>query len=122
MLAVHRLIEGIALRRAGIQAPVLVMGYTTPDGAELALRWNLTPSLMTIEFAEALSRRAQALGLPARVHIKVDSGMSRYGLMPDELPEFLRSLSALPSIEIEGLFTHFATANSADQTHLRGAA
>ncbi len=98
MLAVHRLIEGIALRKAGITAPILVMGYTMPDGAILALQWRLTPSLMTIEFAEALSRGAQSLGASAPVHVKVDSGMSRYGLMPDEVPGFLTALARLPGI------------------------
>ncbi len=62
-LAVHRMIEGVELRKAGIQAPILIMGYTPPDGAELAAAWQLTPSLMTLEFAQALSARAIRLGL-----------------------------------------------------------
>jgi alanine racemase len=95
------------------------MGYTPPDGAELAATWRLTPSLMTLEFAQALSARATALGLKVPVHIKVDSGMSRYGLMPDEVTEFLRSIKNLPGIYLEGLFTHFATADWADQTYIR---
>jgi alanine racemase len=119
MLAVHRMIEGVELRKAGIQAPILIMGYTPPDGAELAATWRLTPSLMTLEFAQALSGRATALGLMVPVHIKVDSGMSRYGLMPDEVIDFLRSIKNLPGIYPEGLFTHFATADWADQTYVR---
>jgi alanine racemase len=124
MLAVHRLIEGAELRRAelrhaGIQAPVLIMGYTPPDGAELVVRERLTPSLMSIEFARALSARAEAMGTSVPVHVKVDTGMSRYGLMPDEVVEFLRQLATLPGIELEGLFTHFATADWADLTHAR---
>jgi alanine racemase len=119
MVAVHRMIEGIELRKAGIQAPILIMGYTPPDGAELAAAWQLTPSLMTVEFAQALSRRAVALGLKIPVHIKVDSGMSRFGLMPEEVTGFLHSIASLPGIYLEGLFTHFATADWADQSYTR---
>jgi alanine racemase len=119
MVAVHRMIEGIELRKAGIQAPILILGYTPPDGAELAAAWQLRPSLMTLEFAQALSARAAALGLNIPVHIKVDSGMSRYGLMPEEVVEFLHSIASLPGIYLEGLFTHFATADWADQSYAR---
>jgi len=118
-LAVHRLIEGVELRQAGISAPVLVMGYTPPDGAELVLRWRLTPSLMTLEFAQAVSARANAQGATVPVHVKVDTGMSRFGLMPGEVGDFLQALRVLPGLHIEGLFTHFATADWADLTHTR---
>ena len=119
MVAVHRMLEGVELRKAGIQAPILILGYTPSDGADLAAAWQLTPSLTTLEFAQALSARATALGLKIPVHIKVDSGMSRYGLMPEEVIEFLQSIIGLPGISLEGLFTHFATADSADQSHTR---
>ena len=116
-LAVHRAIEGVELRKAGFAAPILIMGYTPPDGAELIANWRLTPSLMTLEFAQALSAQASTHGLEVPVHIKVDSGMSRYGLMPDEVVDFLRALSQLPGLRLEGLFTHFATADWADPSH-----
>jgi alanine racemase len=119
MVAVHRMLEGVELRKAGIQAPILILGYTPSDGADLAAAWQLTPSLTTLEFAQALSARATALGLKVPVHIKVDSGMSRYGLMPEEVIEFLQSIIGLPGISLQGLFTHFATADSADQSHTR---
>jgi len=119
MLAVHRLIEGVELRKAGIEAPILIMGYTPPDGAELTAEWKLTPSLMTLEFAQALSSRATALGTTIPVHIKVDSGMNRYGLMPEEVAAYLQAMAGLPGIEMEGLFTHFATADWADQSNAR---
>jgi alanine racemase len=118
-LAVHRLIEGIELRQAGLQAPMLIMGYTPADGAALAARWNLTPTVTTVEFAQALSAQAVSLGLDIPVHIKVDTGMSRFGLLPNEVMAFVRFLDGLPGLKLEGLFTHFATADSADQTHVR---
>ncbi|MCC6147813.1 MAG: alanine racemase [Anaerolineaceae bacterium] len=113
-LAVHRAGEGIELRKAGIDAPILVVGYTPPEGAKRIVRWHLTPSLMTLDFAQALSGAAAAAGAVVPVHVKVDTGMSRYGLMPEEVVEFMTALHRLPGIHIEGLFTHFATADSAD--------
>ncbi len=118
-LAVHRAVEGIELRRAGLDAPILLMGYTSPAGAEQVVRWRLTPSLITVEFAQALSAQATATGLVVPVHVKVDTGMSRYGLLPDEVVPFVQALQALPGLRLEGLFTHFATADAADQTHVR---
>lgn len=119
MLAVHRLNEGIELRQAGIQAPILLMGYTPPEGAQAVAAWRLTPSLMTAEFARALSAQAGLAGWQAPVHVKIDTGMSRYGLMPDEALDFVRSLTALPNLRLEGMFTHFATADSLDQSWAR---
>jgi len=118
-LAVHRAIEGIELRRAGITAPVLVMGYTPPSGAEWIVCYDLTPSLITREFADAVSTEATRAGKVIPLHVKVDTGMSRYGLMPEEVVDFARGLAALPGVKLEGLFTHFATADAADQTHVR---
>lgn len=117
LLAVHRMIEGVELRRAGITAPILIMGYTPPDGAEQVVEHRLTPSLVTPEFARALAGRARAAGVEIAVHVKVDTGMNRYGLLPDEVPEFLRLLDELPGVRLEGLFTHFATADWRDLTH-----
>lgn len=118
-LAVHRLTEGIELRQAGIDAPVLVMGYTPPAGASAFVEWNLTPSTITPEFVQALSTQAAAQGKMIPVHVKVDTGMSRYGLLPAEVVPFLQTVRALPGILVEGLFTHFATADAGDQTWVR---
>lgn len=118
-LAVHRAIEGIELRQVGITAPILIMGYTPPDGAERVARWGLVPSLITMEFARALSARASANGVTIPVHVKVDTGMSRYGLMPPEVLDFLRGIEDLPGVTVEGIFTHFATADWSDETHVR---
>ncbi len=119
LLAVHRAVEGAELRNAGIQAPVLVMGYTPPSGAELVVEKQLTPSLITLEFAQALSARAAASGCTVPVHIKVDSGMNRYGLLPAEVPGFIRSVQQMPGLVVEGLFTHLATADWADASETR---
>ncbi len=118
-LAVHRLHEAIELRKAGLTAPILIMGYTPPEAAEEVARWRLTPSLITLDFARALSANASTGGDPVPVHIKIDSGMSRYGLMPPDAPDFARAVRELPGLVLEGLFTHFATADALDQTYVR---
>lgn len=115
--AVHRLVEAIELRDGGIEAPILVMGYTPPAGASAVVEKRLTPSVITLEFAEALSRQAQAAGVTVPVHIKVDTGMSRYGIMPSDVVGFARELGRQPGIILEGLFTHFATADWLDQSY-----
>jgi len=115
-LAVHRLEEGIELRQAGINCPILIMGYTPVANAPLVVAHNLTATVTTREFAEALSARAET---PIPVHIKVDSGMGRFGLLPGEAADFTAGLSDLRSIKIEGIFTHFATADALDQSYMR---
>jgi len=115
-LAVHRLEEGIELRQAGINCPILIMGYTPVANAPLVIAHNLTATVTTREFAEALSARAKS---PIPVHIKVDSGMGRFGLLPGEAADFTAGLNDLRSIKIEGIFTHFATADALDQSYMR---
>jgi len=118
-IAVHRAVEGIELRKAGIDAPILIMGYTPTAAAEQVAHWRLTPSAITPEFVRALSDRSLAEGLVSPVHIKVDTGMSRYGLFPVEVVEFARAVQRLPGVRLEGVFTHFATADETDLSHTR---
>lgn len=118
-LAVARIDEGVQLREAGITAPILIMSYTPPDAVELAAAHDLTPAVTEPEVAEALSARAVALGRGVPVHIKVDTGMGRFGLLPDEVLPFVERLAALPGLVIEGLFTHFSVADSAGKTYTR---
>lgn len=118
-LAVARLVEGIELRQAGLAAPILVMGYTPPDGAALIAEYDLTPCPVSAEFVQTLSARAQALGRVIPIHLKVDSGLSRFGLLPQEIVPFAQSLAGLPGVRLEGLFTHFATADELDESYAR---
>ncbi len=80
---------------------------------------RLSPSVITLDFARALSKQAQGLGSLIPVHIKVDTGINRHGLMPDELCDFVNELRFLPGIFLEGLFTQFATADWTDQRYAR---
>ena len=115
-LAVHRALEGVQLRQAGITAPILVMGYTLPAVSERVVRWNLTPTVNSQPQAEALSAAAVAAGKMLPIHVKIDTGMGRYGLLPDEALGFVRFLSGLPGLALEGLYTHHAVADLADKS------
>ncbi|HEX8682547.1 MAG TPA: alanine racemase [Ardenticatenaceae bacterium] len=107
--------EAQLLRDAGIDAPLLVMGYTPPWQARAALRLDLRVTLFSLDVARALSKAAVALEREARVHIKVDTGMHRLGLFPGEVLPFIRSIRDLPGLIVEGLFTHFSVADAGDE-------
>jgi alanine racemase len=114
-LAVSRTEEGIELRRAGVDAPILLLGYTLPGESDAIVQWNLTPTVNSKPQARSLSYAAAARGRALPIHVKVDTGMSRYGLLPDEVLPFARFLSELPGLVLEGLYTHFAVADLQDK-------
>jgi alanine racemase len=116
-LAVSRVGEGEALRMAGVTAPVLVMGYSSPSEAPDVVANNLTVAVGDWPVVEALNGAAGAEGRRARVHIKVDTGMGRFGLLPEEVVAFLDGVSRLHHLHVEGIFTHFATADAADKAY-----
>ncbi len=117
-LVVHRAIEGSELRQAGITAPILILGHTPARGAQLLVDNKLTPTVLDMECARALSGLAVASGTTVNIHIEVDSGMNRQGLYPDEVLAFVRGVRSLQGLYIEGLYTHFATADWADATYV----
>ena len=113
-LAVACLEEGAQLRRAGIAAPILILGYTQPTLAAEVVELELTQGVSTPELARALSDAAGAAGKRARVHLKADTGMSRLGVLdhcPERAAAELEALCALPHLDPEGIFTHFANAD-----------
>lgn len=117
MLGLACLSEAYLLKVSGIIAPMLVLGYTPAWQAEDAVRHNVRLTLFDLNTARALSQAAQRIGRPARVHIKVDTGMGRLGVLPDEAPDFIEAVFHLPGVEIEGIFTHFSTADEVDKTY-----
>lgn len=117
-LAVACLAEAVTLRRAGIDAPILVLGYTPPWQARDTLRHDVIAAVYDLDVAQALSRAAADLSRPARVHVKVDTGMGRLGLLPDQVMPFVQQLVALPGVVFEGIFTHFSVADSLTPEHL----
>jgi len=122
MLGVATVSEAMPLREAGIGAPILVFGYVPAWQMREAVRLGLTITLYSSESAQALSRAACTLGQTVKVHVKVDTGMGRLGIRAEqvtEVLELLREIIDLPGLELEGIFTHFAMADTHDQTHAR---
>lgn len=118
MLAVACLAEAVILRRAAVDAPILVLGYTPAWQARDTVRHNVTATVYDPDVARALSQAAADLNRPARVHVKVDTGMGRLGLLPDQVLPFMQQLVDLPGLIVEGIFTHFSVADSSEPQHL----
>ncbi|MCD8141548.1 MAG: alanine racemase [Planctomycetaceae bacterium] len=116
-LAVALLDEAVELRAAGIGQPLLVLGYTPPSLAHAVVFHNLTQTIYTLDQASALSAAAGAMGRTATVHIKIDTGMGRLGIFPEEAAGFFAAVAALPHLHIEGAYTHFAMADAVDKSH-----
>lgn len=116
-LAVAFMDEAIALRNKGVVAPILVLGATRPEDVELAIKFDITITVFQMEWVKA----AQTY-LPKdkvlQVHIKLDTGMGRIGIRTkDELTAVVEMISSDERLDIEGIFTHFATADEVDQTY-----
>lgn len=117
MLAVACLDEAMELRRVGVSTPILCLGQTPVQFAHLLLECNITQTVSDLETARGLSAAAVASGKKLRVHVKLDTGMTRLGFLWQEgfeqqAVEEIKALCALPGLEAEGLFTHFADAGS----------
>jgi alanine racemase len=111
-LAVASVDEAVALRKAGIDLPVLVLGLVLEHDIRPLFDRNITPTVCTLSLAKALDRQARALGRSMNIHIKIDTGMSRIGIMHDKAYAFVRKIQGLRNIRIEGIFTHLACADS----------
>ena len=114
-LAVICVDEGEQLRRGGIEAPILVMGHSEVAEAKRSVNLRLTPTVNSRELGLALAREAEAAATVQPVHLKVDTGLNRYGLPPQEAIALAESLRELTSLEVEGIFTHFASADEGDK-------
>lgn len=118
-LAVAILDEALQLRAAGFEQPLLVLGYTPPEQAALVAGAGLSQTIFTLEQGRALSAAGAAAGKRVPVHLKIDTGMGRIGVRPDQAAYFAAEVAALPGVVIEGAFTHFANADSADKEYAR---
>ncbi len=109
-LGVSTLAEAVELRQAGIMIPILMFNPLTPEEASVAAQAAVTATLTSLESAERLAAEARRTGVPAGlpVHVAVDTGMSRFGVLPEALPEFAQRVAALAGLRLEGLYTHFS--------------
>lgn len=113
--------EAHILRAAGVTKPILILGYTFPYSYEMLVQEEIRPTVFRVDMAKELADAARRVGKPVKVHVKVDTGMGRIGILPEEsglrFVEWLRCEEELASwIEIEGIFTHFARADETDKT------
>ena len=110
-LCVAYLGEAIQLREAGITAPILVLAYTPAHAIAEAIQHDVAFSISELALGQAASRAAVALQKPARVHLKIDTGMSRLGVLANEAVPLIEALIELPGLHLEGIFTHFSWAD-----------
>jgi alanine racemase len=106
-LAVALVEEAIRLREAGIEAPILVLSEPELSSAPDVTEWDLTPTVYSVPFAEALA----TTGAPVKAHVKVDTGMHRVGAAPEQVDDVIRVLRTSPNVEVAALWTHLAVAD-----------
>ena len=116
MLGVASVEEAIELRDAGIEAPILILGCSAPDSAAEIVEFDIAATVCDLASAHALAGEAARRRKKARVHIKVDTGMGRIGVPVEEALALAAAAADLPSLELEGIFTHFPSADERDKS------
>lgn len=111
--------EGLMLRQNGIDAPILVLSYMPAWQAHEAVSHNIRATVFSPTIARAFSQAASDTKQTAFIHVKVDTGMGRLGLLPHEVLPFLETINRLPNLKVEGVFTHFASADEEDLSYAR---
>lgn len=118
-LGVARVAEALHLREAGVEAPILVFTEPPPQATSALIANDLTAAVYTEPFAVALSDAAMLAGRRVPVHVKLDTGMHRVGLLSDDVPAAIERIAALPGLEIEGVWSHLAVADVPDHPFTR---
>ncbi|MBQ1914321.1 MAG: alanine racemase [Selenomonadaceae bacterium] len=118
-LAVATVPEALELRGAGITAPILILGIVPEEAACELVEHNITQAVCDMGLAKAISAEAVRQGKCARVHLKVETGMERIGVRPEEAISMAKEIFSLPHVELEGLFSHFAAADEKDKSYVQ---
>lgn len=109
--------EAMELVREGIKEPIIVLGYTFSYAYEEMALYGIEPTVFRLDMAKEMNKAAEKVGKKMRVHIKVDTGMGRIGVFPDQSGlDLVKEISLMNHIEIAGVFTHFASADESDKT------
>lgn len=117
-LAVAVISEAVELRRAGIEAPIMILGYTPLSLAKELLAYDIAPTVFSYDYAKELSKLATENHKVIKIHIALDTGMGRIGFLPNEdSVEEVSKISKLHNLEIEGLFSHFSTSDEMDKEY-----
>ncbi len=112
--------EAFILRKAGLKKQILILGHTFPYSYEQLIRQEISPAVFRMDSVKELAACACKIGRNVNVHVKVDTGMTRVGIRPDENGlRFVEQLIHMEGIRVEGLFTHFARADESDKTSAR---
>lgn len=115
-LAVALLQEAVELRDAGFQEPILILGFTPLAQSNILVDRAITQTVYSFEAAAAISKAAARQHKIAKLHLKIDTGMCRIGVLPHEAGALAERIAKLPNVALEGMFSHFATADCADKT------
>lgn len=118
-LAVAILSEAVELRQAGFLTPIHVLGYTPPHQARTVAAYDIAQTVYSIEAVRALAAAGVETGKKVKVHIKIDTGMGRIGILPAEAGDFAEAVAGMEGVEIEGVFSHFASADDEDKTYAK---
>jgi alanine racemase len=118
-LGVSMVSEGLELRRAGIAAPIVVLGGAFAGEHAQVVANDLAVAVWTLDGARALGAAARAAGTAAAVHLKIETGMTRLGCAPDDVRALGEALAAEPHVRVDGVFTHFASADAVDSAPVR---
>jgi alanine racemase len=110
-LCVAMLEEAVQLRQAEIKTPIMVLGCSTPDCAGDLVKHDVESTVCDLGIAQALSDAAKRQGKLARVHLKVDTGMGRIGVRAADAVDVARKIAAMPNLKLQGIFTHFPSAD-----------
>jgi len=111
---VARVNEALELRQAGLDCPILILGYTPEARYKEMVANRISMTVWDFKQVEHISTVASQIGQEARLHLNVDTGMSRLGMKPGDVADLLDAIAHLPNLQVEGLFTHFARADEAD--------
>jgi alanine racemase len=118
-LAVALLEEAIILRQYGLTVPIHILGVSAPGTEEAIIRHNIIPTICGLDSARRFSEAAQRIGKTLPVCVKLDTGMGRIGLRLEQLPDFLNKFPTLPSLTLEGVFSHFSKADEVDKAYTK---
>lgn len=109
--------EATELRSSQLKKPILILGYVFPSSYSELIKNDIRPTVFTFDMADKLSYEAGKIGKKCKIHIKIDTGMTRIGMQTDDASiKLIKQIASLDNIEIEGIFTHFARADEADKT------
>lgn len=109
--------EGIQLRQAGFTVPIIILGSGFPEQAEAIVEYDLTPNICSWDLALAVAEESRLQGKKIKVYVKLETGMNRIGIFPEDAVPFIKRLSSLDRLEFEGMFTHFSVADQYDKSY-----